>query len=103
MLLDGDQAAGVQRCRIAPDVAPVIKRLLGFESEASKVFAFVFVVVLSGEVVNLQLGMLVLFGRLGWRKEVLFRLQVIVVVELDFAGAKAPLGNPVVNMLLRSQ
>src|SRR5579859_5717151 len=100
MFFNGQEAAGKDRRGIAFDQAAMVGGLLGLEPETRQLLALVLVVILAREVVHLELRMGIFFGCLRGSQQVLLRLQVVIVVELNFAGAKAPLRYPAVKMLL---
>src|SRR5882762_5667796 len=99
MLFELGQPAGKQADRIAGRVAAVIERLLGLKLYLGVLLADVTFGVFAGMIVKLQIRFGVAFGRFGVGEQLLARLLEVIVVELDFAGAKAPLRRPMINVL----
>src|SRR5258708_24482160 len=89
----------MERGRIAVAGGLVVDRLLGLEAELRVVLAFVFFVVFVMVVVDFELGMRVLLGRFLGRLQILFWLQVVIIIEMDLAGPEAALRNPVAERL----
>src|SRR5229473_7817696 len=89
----------MERGSIAAPGAPVVDRLLGLEAELRVVLTLSFFVVFVMVVVDFELCMGVLLGRFLGRLQILFWLQVIVIIEMDLAGPEAALRNPVAERL----
>src|SRR6266436_8917707 len=89
----------MERGRIAAAGAPVVDRLLGLEAELRVVLALAFFVVFVMVVVDFELCMRVLLGRLLGRLQILFWLEVVIIIEMDLAGPEAALRNPVAERL----
>src|SRR5882762_10654456 len=90
----------MERGRIAAAGAPVVDRLLSLEAELRVVLALSFFVVFVMVVVDFELCVRVLLGRFLGRLQILSWLQVVIVIEMDLAGTKAALRNPVAERLL---
>src|SRR6267154_1453221 len=89
----------MERGRIAAAGAPVVDRLLGLEAELRVVLALAFFVVFVMVVVDFELCMGVLLGRFLGRLQILFWLQVVIIIEMDLAGTEVALRNPAAERL----
>src|ERR1700678_1158210 len=100
MLFYCDQTARMQRGGIAVDDAAMVHSLFGLETEAGQFLSLVFLVVFARIVINFEFCMGVFLRTFRWRQQILLWVQIVVIVELDFSGAKPALRNPVVQVLL---
>src|SRR6185437_10010132 len=86
--LDRDKTSWIDRSRITMDAASLIEGLLGLEAKLRVVFALVLLVVFVMVVVYFELRMSVFFRSFLRCLQILPRLQIVVVIEVDLAGAQ---------------
>src|SRR5947207_10942377 len=99
MLFQLGQAAGKQAGGIAGGMTPMVERLLGLKLVLGVLLPDVTLGVLAGMIVELQIRFGVFLRRLGIGEQLFARLLEVIVVELDFSGAKAPLRRPMIDVL----
>src|SRR5215468_6975174 len=90
----------MERGGVARPGAPVVDRLLGLEAILRVVLALSLFVVFVMVVIDFELCVRVLLGRFLGRLQILFWLQIVIIIEMDLAGTEAALRNPVAKRLL---
>src|SRR5665213_446600 len=98
--LQFDRSSRIYIDGVAAGAAPVIERLFRFEANLGVTIADRSILVTAGVIVELHVGMGILFGALCIAQHLGVRLQVIIVVEFDLAGAKGALRYPTLEALL---
>src|SRR5665213_1762111 len=98
--LEFDRSSRINIDGVAAGAAPVIERLFRFEANLGVAISDGSIRVTAGIIVKLHVGIGIVLGALGVTEHLGVRLQVIIVVELDLAGAKGALRYPTLEELL---